>query len=87
MNELTSSRFFSLLAEPSQEVSNEEMYIAYEQFTAQTEAVSNSNDYAGIFRTLNVSRIEMAHLQTVFQYEQEKKCPKKSVYLQNIIFS
>jgi hypothetical protein len=79
MNELTNTRFFSLLAEPSQEVTNEEMHNAYAQFTTHMEAVSKSDDYTSIFRMLNVSRIELAHLQTVFRYEQGEKCPEKCV--------
>jgi hypothetical protein len=75
MNDLLNTRFFSLLAEPSQEVTNEEMQNAYAQFTAHMEAVSNSDDYTSIFRTLNLTRIEVAHLQTVFRYEQGGKMP------------
>lgn len=69
-------RLFCLLAEPLQTVTNEEMYNAYAQFTVHIEAVSNSDDYTSIFRTLNVFRIEMAQLQTVYRYEQGEKCPK-----------
>lgn len=87
MNELSKTRLFTLLTEPSQEATNEEMQNAYAQFTVHVEAVSNSDDKQTIFRTLNLSRIEMAHLQTVFRYEQGKKCPEKSVYLQSPIFS
>lgn len=76
MNELSKLRFINLLAESSQEVTNEQMYSAYAQFTAYMEAVSNSEDYTNIIRTLNVSRIEMAHLQTLNRYEQGKKCFK-----------
>lgn len=79
MNELTNTRFFSLLAEPSQEVTNEEMQNAYAQFTTHMETVSNSDDKQIIFRTLNLTRIEIAHLQTVFRYEQGEKCPEKCV--------
>ena len=75
MNDLLKERFFSLLAESSQ-VTNEKMQNAYAQFTAHMEAVNSSEDHATTFRTLNISRIEVAHLQTVFQYEQGEKCPK-----------
>lgn len=87
MNELLNMHFFGLLAENSQEVSTQEMKNAYAQFTASMEAISKSDDYTNIFRTLNVSRIEVVHLQTVYQYEQGEKCPEKNVYLQSLILS
>lgn len=76
MNDLLDTEFFGLLTDSSQNVTNEEMQNAYAQFTVHMEAVSNSDDKQTIFRTLNLSRIEMVHLQTAFQYEQEKKCPE-----------
>ncbi len=76
MNDVLNTSFFSLLAEPSQEVTNKEMQNAYAQFIVHMEAVSNSDDYANIFRTLNRTRIEMTHLQTVSRHEQGGKCPK-----------
>lgn len=87
MNDLSNTRFFSLLADPSQEVTNEEMKHAYGQFTGHMEAVSNSDDYARIFRTFHVSRIEMAHLQTVFRYEQGEKCPEICLSAKSLILS
>lgn len=87
MNELVNTRFFGLLAEPSQEVTNEEMQNAYGQFVEQVKAVGSSNDNATAMRTLNVTRIEVTHLQTVFQYEQGKKCSKINVSAQNYRFS
>jgi len=80
MNDLLKMGLFSLLAESSQEVTNEEMQIAYGCFMEQVRTVSQSEqDYSEIFRTLNISRIEAAHLQTVFRYEQGEKCPE--IYL------
>lgn len=87
MNELSKTRLFTLLAEPSQEATNEEMQNAYAQFTVHMEAVSNSDDKQIIFRTLNHSRIEMSHLQTVFRYEQGEKCPKKCISAKSLILS
>lgn len=68
-------KLFSLLADASQ-VTNEEIQDAYAQFITHIETVSSSDGYATIFRTLNLSRIEMAQLQTVYRYEQGEKCPK-----------
>lgn len=80
MNELSKTRLFSLLAELSQEVTNEEIQTAYGCFMEQVRTVSQSEqDYSEIFRMLNISRIEVAHLQTVFRYEQGGKCPE--IYL------
>jgi hypothetical protein len=53
MIEIIQTRFFSLLAESSQEVTNKEIQNAYAQFTAHMETVSNSDDYTNIFRTLS----------------------------------
>lgn len=87
MNDVLHMGIFSLLAEPSQTVTNEEMQNAYAQFTAHMEAVSKSDDYTSIFRTLNLSRIEVAHLQTVYRYEQGEKCPEICLPAKNIVLS
>ena len=79
MDDLLKTRFFSLLSEPSQTVTNEEMQNAYGQFIKQVETVSGSEDKPLIFRTLNFTRIEMAHLQTIFRYEMGEKCPEKCI--------
>lgn len=79
MNKVLESKLFSLLSEPSQVATTEEMQNAYGQFIKQIEAASSSEDKPTLFRTLNSSRIEIAHLQNVFQYEQEKKCLERCV--------
>lgn len=79
MNELLNTRFFNLLVESSQAVTNEEMQSAYEDFVKHVEPVSSSDDYANIFRMLNITRIESSSLETAFRYEQGEKCPKKSL--------
>lgn len=76
MNELMKTRLFSLLSDASQEVANEEMQNAYAQFIVHIEAVSAAADKQFICRTLNLTRIEIAHLQTVFRHEQGEKCPE-----------
>jgi len=79
MNKVLKSKLFSLLAEPSQVATTEEMQKAYGQFTKQIEVARSSEDASTLFRTLNSSRIELAYLQTVFQYEQGKKCSERCV--------
>ena len=74
MNDFLHMRFFSLLAEPSQEVTNEKMQNAYAQFIVHIETVSNSDDKQIIFRMLNFTRIELSFIESLYQYEQEKKC-------------
>jgi len=87
MNNLMKTEFFSLVTESSQEVTNDEMQNAYVQFTAHMEAVNSSKDHATVFRTLNISRIEVVHLQTVFRHEQGEKCPEISISAKGYIFS
>jgi hypothetical protein len=79
MNELVNTRLFGLLSEPSQEVTNEQMSNAYGEFMAHLKMVGSCSDNATVLRTLNITRIEIAHLQTIFRYEQGGKCPEKSV--------
>jgi hypothetical protein len=86
MNNLVNTRLFSLLAESSQEVANEEMQNAYGHFVEQTKAVG-SFDNATDLRVLNITRIELAALEPFHRYEQGKKCPEKSLPMQNPVFS
>lgn len=74
MNDLLKMRFFTLLADTSTEVINVEMKDAYEEFVKQIVTISNSEDYAYIFRMLNLTRIEIAPLKELYQYEQGGKC-------------
>jgi len=74
MNELLRTRLFSLLSEPSQ-VANEDIHTACVCFVEQLRIVSQSEqNYSEIFRTLDITRIEIMALQTSYQYEQGKKC-------------
>lgn len=68
MNELLGMRFLRLLSETSQEVTNEEMQNAYEEFLEYIENVSNGTDYSVIYRTLTATRIEIASLRTTPLY-------------------
>jgi len=76
MNELSRERLIRLLSEPTQ-VTNKEMQNAYGCFMKQVKVVSQSeNDYSETFRTLNITRIELVFTESLYRYEQEKKCPK-----------
>jgi hypothetical protein len=76
MNDLLETKMFRQLSEPSQ-VSNEEMQNAYGCFMKQVKTVSESEqDYLEIFRTLNNTRIELLFIESLYRYEQGKKCPE-----------
>ena len=74
MNDLLNTSFFGLLAQNSQEVSTQEMKSAYENFLKNVEVISDSDNNTSIFRTLNITRIELASLELHFRYEQGEKC-------------
>lgn len=57
MKKLFDTSFFGLLAENSPEVSTQEMKNAYGNFVEHVETVSSGSDYATIYRTLNITRI------------------------------
>ena len=81
MNEFCKIKFFSLLSEFSQEVSNDEMQHAYGSFMEQLRAVSQSEqNYSETFRMLNTTRVELAFLKSLYRYEQGEKCLKISLY-------
>jgi len=76
MNKLLKERFFSLLSDFSQ-VTNEEIINAYDCFMEKVKTVSQSeNDHSEIFRMLNITRIELVFMESLYQYEQGEKCPK-----------
>lgn len=76
MNELSRERLIRLLSEPTQ-VTNEEMQCAYGCFMKRIETVSQSEkDYSKIYRTLNITRIELVSIESLCRYEQGKKCPE-----------
>lgn len=74
MNDLLQTRMFKLLFEPTQEVTNEEMQNAYDEFVEQIRTVSNGNDYSTTYRILTATRIEIASLETTPLYGQGEKC-------------
>lgn len=67
-------KFFNLLADTSQEVTNDEMQNAYEEFIEHITVIGSSEDYSNIFRMLNLTRIEIAPLKELYQCEQGEKC-------------
>ena len=77
MNELSNTRLFALLSEPSQVVSSNEMQSAYGNFMELLRTFSQPEiDYSEVFRMLNITRVELVFIESLYQYEQEKKCPK-----------
>lgn len=79
MNELSRERLISLLSDASQ-VTNEEMRSAYESFMEQLRTVSQSEtDYSEIFRILNTTCVELAFIESLYRYEQGKKCSEISL--------
>ena len=47
---------------------------AYEEFIKQIVTISYSEDYSHIFRTLNLTRIEIAPLKRVISMRAGEKC-------------
>lgn len=81
MNDYLQTRLFSLLSEPSQEVTNKEMQNAYEDFVEQMSAFNHSEtDCLKAFRILNFTRIEFDSLGSSSLYGQGKKCPEISLF-------
>lgn len=74
MNDLKELRLFALLCETSQEIPNEVMKSAYENFVEQIVPNQSETEYSVVFRRLNLTRIEFKTLQTEILYEQGKKC-------------
>lgn len=79
MNELSRERLISLLSDASQ-VTNEEMQSAYGCFMEQLRTVSQSeNFYSEVFRMLNITRVELVFIETLYRHEQGEKCPEISL--------
>ena len=56
------------------------MQDAYEDFVKQIVTISHSEDYAHIFRMLNLTRIEIVPLKGLYQDGQGEKCAQKSIH-------
>jgi len=81
MNELLREKLFSLLADASQLVANEEMQNAYGCFMEQVKTTVSQpeTDYPEVFRMLNITRIELVFIESLYRNEQGEKCPKISL--------
>lgn len=85
MNDLIKTEFFGLMTETSKEITNEEMYNVYGNFNAHIDTISQvGNDFIGIIRKLNITRIKLAALLKQFQYEQEKN-EHKLCYIDKVL--
>lgn len=74
MHKIINTKLFSLLSDTSP-VTNQEMENAYGCFTEQMKTVSQSEIFfPEIYRMLNDTRIELVFLQSLYRYEQGKKC-------------
>ncbi|MCG6188673.1 hypothetical protein [Maribellus maritimus] len=74
MNNLSKTKLFSLLSEPSQ-VTNEEIQDAYEDFVSQRTIHNQSEmNLTEAFRNLNFTRIEFDFLESLPFYGQGGKC-------------
>ncbi len=86
MNDLSKTKLFSLLSEPSQ-VTNEEMQNAYEEFLSQLTTFNQSEmNLTEAFRKLNLSRIEFGAMGALPFYGQGEKCLQKSLSSKNTGF-
>lgn len=75
MNDLLETRFFNLLSENSQKITTDEMKNAYENLVRKIEELNQPDgDYAIIYRSLNMTRIEFVSLSQHYRYEQGEKC-------------
>ena len=75
MNKLLRTELFKLLIEKSkEEVDNNVIQNAYDEFIEQIRTVSNENDYSTTYRILVATRIEIASLETTPLYGQGEKC-------------
>jgi hypothetical protein len=75
MNKLLRTELFKLLIEKSkEEVDNNVIQNAYDEFIEQIRTVSNENDYSTTYRILAATRIEIASLETTPLYGQGEKC-------------
>ena len=75
MNKLLRTELFNLLIEKSkEEVNNNVMQNAYDEFIEKIRDISNENDYSTTYRILVATRIEIALLETIPLYGQGGKC-------------
>lgn len=59
VSELTRAKMFTILSDSSQNVSLDEMKLAYQDFVENTISICTSNKYMDVFRALNLIHIEI----------------------------
>ena len=75
MNKLLRTELFNLLIEKSkEEVNNNVMQNAYDEFIEKIRDISNENDYSTTNRILVATSIEIASHETILLYGQGGKC-------------
>ena len=85
MNKLLRTELFNLLIEKSkEEVNNNVMQNAYDEFIERIRDISNENDYSTTYRILVATRIEIASLETSPLYGQGENALKK-LFLQKTL--
>lgn len=88
MNDFKQTSLFSMLAESSKIVTNEEIQNAYENFVTEIERIDQSDrDCMATYRILGLTRIEFQSLQAQNLYEQGEKCPKKYILTKGYLVS
>lgn len=78
MDYLQKTKMLSLLSEPLQQVTNQEMQSTYESFTEQLRTIVSQSEqnYSETFRMLNITRIELVGIESLHRYGQGEKRPK-----------
>lgn len=78
MDYLQKTKMLSLLSEPLQQVTNQEMQSAYESFTEQLRTIVSQSEqnYSETFRMLNITRIELVGIESLHRHGQGEKRPK-----------
>ena len=75
MNKLLRTELFNLLIEKSkEEVNNNVMQNAYDEFIERIRDTGTETDYSTTYRILVATRIEIASLETIPLYGQGGKC-------------
>lgn len=88
MNKLLRTELFNLLIEKSkEEVNNNVMQNAYDEFIEKIRDISNENDYSTTYRILVATRIEIASLETILLYGQGKMRLKSGFYKRHWLLS
>ena len=75
VSELTRTKMFTILSDSSQNVSLDEMKLAYQDFVENTIFICTSNKYMDIFRALNLIHIEITVMK-----KGEKKCSQTDIF-------